>query len=281
MTSEKNKNKCFVCNSDKVKIVKEDYKYIESGLDNVVLKDIDIYKCENCGEIMPELQNIEKIHENIANEIINKESLLKGQEIKFLRKQLGITAQKLADALNVSKITVSRWENNHEDIGHANDKLLRLYFNTTDTAQKLDKRYKLLIEEIKHLETKLAPIGKPTKTLNALVGESRFNLINAIRVPSTDVFDLSTFLQDTSTGGIFDFQFSQDNIWKFEQENDISEFANHLILQIELTKYNIRLNRGFQNVFSSKSKDYKSATNRPINVGVSEIQNRKIGAIIQ
>jgi len=42
--------KCSLCN-DPLKEAKELYHYTESGLDNVYLCGIDIFKCEKCGNI--------------------------------------------------------------------------------------------------------------------------------------------------------------------------------------------------------------------------------------
>ena len=55
-----------------------------------------------------------------------KEALkLNGQEIRFLRKAIGVNAKELAQDLNVSEETVSRWENGHLVIGGSVERILR------------------------------------------------------------------------------------------------------------------------------------------------------------
>jgi len=131
------KIKCFNCLSKNVYKSKENYLYSESGLNNVVLKGITVYHCEDCGELMPEIPNIDRLHDFIAFHIIEKESSLTGSEIKFLRKRLDLSGVQMAEKLGVTKVTVSRWENDEETVGVANDKLIRLLFITTKTEEIL------------------------------------------------------------------------------------------------------------------------------------------------
>ena len=51
---------------------------------------------------------------------------LNGGEIRFLRKAVAMTARTLADRLEVTPETVSRWENGKDPIGPTSEKLLRL-----------------------------------------------------------------------------------------------------------------------------------------------------------
>lgn len=119
--------KCPECGG-KLKKSKRTYRYTESGLDNVYLKDIDIYKCVECKAEMPAIPQMEKLHGLIAAAIIRKNAPLSGKEIVFIRKEMGLKAKDLAQMLNVSPVTVSRWENGAEEIGASNDKLIRLFY---------------------------------------------------------------------------------------------------------------------------------------------------------
>lgn len=51
---------------------------------------------------------------------------LNAQEIKFLRKSIGLPAKALAESLDVAPETISRWENDKQVIGDAQERLLRL-----------------------------------------------------------------------------------------------------------------------------------------------------------
>lgn len=113
---------------------KGSYAYRESGLDNVILTGIAIYKC-SCGEKMPLIGNIEALHRAIANALVKKKTPLTGREVRFLRKQIGLNAKELAAVLGVTPVTVSRWENESESVGAANDKLIRLLYIQTIQEQ--------------------------------------------------------------------------------------------------------------------------------------------------
>lgn len=116
---------CPVCGS-KMSKKKDLYHYTESGLDNVFL-ETDVYKCK-CGEVIPNIPNIYGLHELIAKDLVRKDSPLTGNELKFLRKQMHLKANELAQLLSVHKVTLSRWESETEKIGIGNDKLIRFLY---------------------------------------------------------------------------------------------------------------------------------------------------------
>ncbi len=132
--------KCPFCNK-KMAAKKDPYHYTESGLDNVFLHT-DVYKC-GCGETIADIPNIYGLHELIAKALVKKESRLMSKEIKFLRKKMHLKAKELADMLGVTKVTVSRWENDVENIGIANDKLIRFIY-----AQMFQEKCKEIVEFI-------------------------------------------------------------------------------------------------------------------------------------
>jgi putative transcriptional regulator len=121
-----------------------DHQYIESGLSNVILKNIPMYKCL-CGNEMAEIPAIERLHQKIAEDLFRKPALLTGEEIRFLRKEMELKAVELAHLLGVSKVTVSRWENQAKSIGILSDRLIRLlYLNTSEKGGKEWRREDIL-----------------------------------------------------------------------------------------------------------------------------------------
>lgn len=128
--------KCPECGQSMEKETR-DYRYTESGLSNVTLKNVQVYRCP-CGNEMVEIPTIERVHQTIAEALFKKPALLTGEEIRFLRKEMGLRSVKLAHLLGVSKVTVSRWENQAKPIGPTSDRLIRsLYLlNVLDKAKK-------------------------------------------------------------------------------------------------------------------------------------------------
>ena len=119
---------CFKCKT-RMKKIKTDYKYTESGLRNVILKGITAYKCPKCRGINPIISKIKEVHKTIAQQLLKKDSLLTGEEIVYLRKEMKIKAKDLAQILGVTKVTVSRWENEKEQISPVCDRLIRFLYD--------------------------------------------------------------------------------------------------------------------------------------------------------
>ena len=119
--------KCPVCNSE-TDCEAGDHHYVESGLDNIILKGIEICKC-SCGEEIVIIPKIAQLNGLVGLGLIKKKALLTGKEIRFLRKNIGLTAKKLSSYLGVDNATISRWENGNQNIDKTNDRFLRLVYS--------------------------------------------------------------------------------------------------------------------------------------------------------
>ncbi len=104
---------------------KGEYKYVESGLNSVVLKDILVYHCPKCNELVPEIPAVGVLHWVIARRILLKKTLLTGSELRFLRKFCGYSVNEFAEIMGSSKTVISRWENQSMH-GEGTDRTVRL-----------------------------------------------------------------------------------------------------------------------------------------------------------
>lgn len=104
------------------------YHYKESGLPYVYLKDVvRLHQCAK-GHKFVEIPMMDRLQDAIGYELLKKKALLTGQEFRFLRKWLSLTADKLASALGYkSRQSVSRWENGKELLTAATDHAMRLF----------------------------------------------------------------------------------------------------------------------------------------------------------
>ena len=129
--------KCDVCDKGEIKIKRQQsYHYQESGLDNVYLTNVDLRMCDACGTKVPRFAKVPELHATIARAIAMQPCTLRGQDIKFLRKQLGFSAKEWATLLRTDASTLSRWENDQQEIGTQSDSLIRLlYFRIRDERE--------------------------------------------------------------------------------------------------------------------------------------------------
>lgn len=102
------------------------YKYTECGLDSVTLENIMVFRCSGCGAIVPQIPAIGELHRTIVLGTIQKETLLSGQEIRFLRKMAGLNGKELSSALGANQGSLSKWENGSRKISKKADAAVRL-----------------------------------------------------------------------------------------------------------------------------------------------------------
>jgi putative zinc finger/helix-turn-helix YgiT family protein len=129
--------KCDVCHKNAIKTTtQQTYRYKECGLDNVYLLNIEVRVCSGCDSKVPRLKRMPELHATIARAVAMQPCPLRGQDIRFLRKQLGYSAKEWATVLRTDASTLSRWENDQQEIGTQSDSLIRLlYFRLRDEKE--------------------------------------------------------------------------------------------------------------------------------------------------
>lgn len=147
--------KCRQCREE-MSASKEVYHYTECGLDNIYLGNIEMHSCV-CGEKVASVPDSAEVNASIGLWLIKKRTLLRGNELKFLRKNAGLNAKSFAEYIGVNKSTLSRWENDKQSIDKSNDRLVRLIYANIK---------KISHEEIKNLlTTTMREIGTEEDTV--------------------------------------------------------------------------------------------------------------------
>jgi transcriptional regulator with XRE-family HTH domain len=123
------KMKCSYCKIEMTKrraTEAHPYEYKLSGLKHDVLVGIDVFTCPKCHAEAPIIPRAAELQTCIAAGLARKPGLLKGDEIRFLRKYAGLPAQSFARLIRVSPAHLSRIENGHtESLGKSTDMLVR------------------------------------------------------------------------------------------------------------------------------------------------------------
>ena len=109
-----------------LRLVRREYQFTESGLDNVVLKNIEALVCDRCKTETPRLPRMNGLMRTIALALITKPYKLDGQDIRFLRKFLGLGSEAFAAILDVDRSHLSRVENGVTPVSATADRLVRL-----------------------------------------------------------------------------------------------------------------------------------------------------------
>ena len=120
------RKECINCGSKETVSYSGEYKFVECGLDNVVLKGIPIIDCPECGIQDPIIPNFEGLLGVIAAALVQKPCPLNGAEVRFLRKYGGWNAVEFGKMVGVDSTTISKWENGKQPVGKPADRLIRV-----------------------------------------------------------------------------------------------------------------------------------------------------------
>lgn len=140
----------------------KEYHYTELGLDNVYLiNGFEITPLEN-GEQEIFIHDLSGLHKAIGLNLILKQGLLSGKEIKFIRTTIDFSQKALGKILGCDYQTVLLWEKDNHPISKSADHLLRVLFHSYLRPKK-DKLIFYLVNEIAELDAESEPSDKFNK----------------------------------------------------------------------------------------------------------------------
>jgi putative zinc finger/helix-turn-helix YgiT family protein len=108
-----------------LKVSRENHRYDECGLPDVVLVGVEVRRCPECGFQMVVIPRIEVLHRKLAQTVATHATKLTPVEIRFLRKYLGYDRERFSQVMGVDEGTVSHWETGRP-MGAIADRLLRI-----------------------------------------------------------------------------------------------------------------------------------------------------------
>lgn len=101
-------------------------RYEIGGLPHVVLQGVEVSQCKDCGKEEIAIPRIGQLHHVIAMALAKQPRMLAPSEIRFLRKHTGHSTGDIAQAMGVSRETISRWETGAKSMSALADRLLRV-----------------------------------------------------------------------------------------------------------------------------------------------------------
>lgn len=118
------------------------YHYIESGLDNVFINGLEPIIDDEGDEVIT-INSIAALHVEIARGIVTRDGSMTGNELRFLRSEMGMTQMQLASVVNKEGQTVGRWERDEFPIDPNAETLIRRM-----AGEKLIEAFDQSIEEL-------------------------------------------------------------------------------------------------------------------------------------
>lgn len=105
--------------------LQEPFRYLACGLDNVFLTSGYVRK-ERGGQWVTAVEDADGLYRAIAKHLVLRRKELRGKEVRFLRKHLGLTQAELGELLGVTDQTIARYEKEETAFEGAANILLRL-----------------------------------------------------------------------------------------------------------------------------------------------------------
>jgi hypothetical protein len=154
---------CYECGSpvlQRAATPQKPYHYDLSGLKDVYLAGIIVENCPKCKTEAPIIPRIAELHAVIAKSLVDKPTLLIGEELRFLRKWAGFPAKQFAALLWIDASHLSRVENGKtRHLGAPADKLVRAMAMAA-SDKEFAKNILLHIAESRIQEKKRKPAGE-------------------------------------------------------------------------------------------------------------------------
>ncbi len=97
----------------------------------VELTDLRVLKCSNCGELVLD----DEAYDRLFSALGSAAGLLAPAEIRRQREALGLKQRELANLLQISESTLSRWETGAQMQQRCMDKFLRAFFAVVPLRQ--------------------------------------------------------------------------------------------------------------------------------------------------
>lgn len=100
------------------------HHYTESGLKNVYIDGLEIFPDDEGDDVIT-IPAVNELHHVIALGIVSHEHGISGDELRFLRTEMGLTQSELAGLVHHEKQAVGRWERGEYEIDGAAETIIR------------------------------------------------------------------------------------------------------------------------------------------------------------
>ena len=100
------------------------YNYIECGLNNVMIHGLDVVVDDADHEVVT-IPAVNQLHRAIAEGIVLHPFSMSGDELRFLRTEMGLTQAQLANIVHRDRQSVGYWERNEHPMDGTVEMIIR------------------------------------------------------------------------------------------------------------------------------------------------------------
>ena len=119
-----------------------DHHYTECGLPNVIISGLH-NEVDDGGDAIITIPAINELHRVIAEGIVRHDNGMSGDELRFLRTEMGLTQAELARLVHRDKQSIGRWERSEVELDSSAEVIIRMM-----AIEKLKLKVNLDVEEI-------------------------------------------------------------------------------------------------------------------------------------
>jgi transcriptional regulator with XRE-family HTH domain len=101
-----------------------EHHYTECGLMNVFISGIEVQTDDDGDEVII-VPAVNELHHVIATGIVNHPKGISGDELRFLRTEMGLTQSELSGLVHRDKQSIGRWERGEVEIDSPSETLIR------------------------------------------------------------------------------------------------------------------------------------------------------------
>jgi len=157
---------CYECQSTKLKEGRDGLK-VDLDIGTFVMADAPAVVCENCGAVSTDAKYLEAFELIVAGFLAQHGASSPGS-LRFMRKAIGLPAGELAELLDVTRETVSRWENGKQPLERRALAIVGgLVLDRLDGKTRTLDRLRMLKHPPKLAKTKRFPIDEVRSVLRS------------------------------------------------------------------------------------------------------------------
>ena len=113
------------------------YRYTGSGLGNVYLVGVKYWVCAFCKKQAADIPSLNLLLRSIARTIVEKNSPLVGEQVRYLRKRLERPSKEFAALIGMTAERYCTIESSGNTLSEGRDKLIRLVYRALSRDKKL------------------------------------------------------------------------------------------------------------------------------------------------